>query len=292
MTPQSVCTELVRRSRSTFAAAFRTLDRDRRHALEAIYAFCRHSDDLVDRATDPAAAARALDDWRVEVRRAFDGAPPAPGAAPPSPILRALLPHIRRYGLSTRDFDDLLDGVAMDLSIERYDTFGDLRRYCDGVAGSVGRLVLALLRGDEPRLRPYAADLGTAVQLTNILRDIPSDLRRGRGYLPQEDLRRFGVVEEALARGVNSPRVRDLLVFECARARALFEKADAGLLPWDRAPLFPAQALGAVYRALLRKIELAGLGALQRKVCLGSLEKSLTVGRLWLRTRLYAYVPS
>lgn len=285
MTPQSICADLVRRSRSTFASAFRTLDPGRRDALEAIYAFCRHTDDLVDEATDPASAERALEDWREDVRRAFAG-------DPRHPLLQALLPHIRRYALSTRDFDSLLDGVAMDLTMTRYETFADLRRYCDGVAGSVGRIILTLLRGDEPRLRPYASDLGAAVQLTNILRDIPSDLRRGRCYLPREDLRRFDVVEEALARGVDSPRVRDLLVFECARARALFEKAEAGLLPWDCAPLFPAQALGAVYRALLRKIELAGLGILRHRVCLGSLEKSATVGRLWLRTRLYAYVPS
>jgi len=206
------CAEVTRRSGSSFAAAFWLLDRPQRRAIHAVYAFCRLADDIAD---DPALRgdrALLLERWRAELDAAYDG-------APEHPVGVALADAVRRYALPRDLFVELLRGVESDLRGESMQTFEDLRRYCFRVASTVGLIVVRVLGADRPRALAYAEDMGVAVQLTNVLRDVGEDARGGRIYLAREDLARFGVEPADLARAERGDAVRLLLACYAERAR-------------------------------------------------------------------------
>ena len=251
---------------TNFYYSFLVLPPEKRAAIIAVWDFCRAVDDAVDAAgvTD---ASREVALWRGEVAACFDGPPPC------TPQGRALQPLISKFGLPRSAFEDLIDGVEMDIGSRRYETFAELYAYCVRVASAVGLMCLEIFGYDDPRARQYATELGVALQLTNILRDVPEDLARGRVYIPQEDLRRFDCTEDdltleaaAAGRGVRSPAVRALLRHQAERAREYYAKAAAALPRTDARRLVAAEIMGAVYRAILTKIERSDYDVFSRVV--------------------------
>lgn len=274
------CREVTRRSASNFAWAFRLLAPERRAALEAVYAFCRFVDDVADDAgrRNPAAL---LARWREELGHVYEG-------TPTHPIGVALADAVRRFPLAREDFEGLIDGVAMDLTPRRFETFDELWTYSWHVAATVGLLCIAIFGARDPASRQYAVDLGVACQLTNILRDVREDAERGRIYLPLEDLRRFDVSEAALRAGRWSPQVGALMAFECGRARAYYLRARGSLPPADRLALAPAEAMRGIYERLLDRIEARHFDVFGAKVTVPRYQKVGVALAGWGRAHLRA----
>jgi phytoene synthase len=245
--------------KTSFYYSFLVLPAPQRRAITAVFDFCRAVDDSVDLEMDPARAVAALAVWRDEVARVFGA------GAPQTTQGRQLQPFADSCRLPKEQFDALVDGVAMDASPHRYATFADLEPYCHRVASSVGLICAAIFECREPGHLTYARDLGVALQLTNILRDVAVDYRRGRCYLPEEDFERFRCAEADVqdeiahaGHGVRSPRVRALLEHQAARARVFFSRATRALTP-ESAPRFvAAEIMRAVYSDLLHRIETGG----------------------------------
>jgi len=246
-------------TRSTsFYFSFLALPGPKRRAITAVFDFCRAVDDAVDLETDPARIDAALTLWRGEVTRVFSGDTPQTGQG------RQLQPFVEPNHLPRQHFEALVDGVAMDAAGTHYGTFADLEPYCHRVASAVGLICAEIFEYREQGVLDYARDLGVALQLTNILRDVAVDFRNGRRYLPDEDLERFGCTWDDIARevreagqGVSSMAVRDLLAFEGARAREYFARAVAALPKTDARRFVPAEIMRAVYWELLQRIERA-----------------------------------
>jgi phytoene synthase len=243
-------------SGSSFSYSFLVLPADQRRAITALLQFCRAVDDSVDLETDSARALAALDEWRAEVARLFGTTSPSTAQG------RRLQPFIETFRLPRDQFDALVDGVAMDASPRRYGTFADVLPYCHGVASSVGLICARIFRYRNPAALEYARDLGVALQLTNILRDVAVDLKRDRFYLPGDDLERFGCSEgdfrrevEQAGSGVRSERVRKALAQHASRAHEYFARARRALPPEDAPKFVAAEIMSAIYRELLRRIE-------------------------------------
>jgi phytoene synthase len=244
----SASARLTRQSGTNFYYAFRILPEQKRRAIEALYAFCRSVDDCVDEADGEREAGLAR--WLAEVQRAYAG-------RPETELGRELAEAVTRFPIPRGAFEDIVAGCRMDLTTRRYASFAELRVYCERVASAVGLASIEIFGYQDPRTREYAVELGMALQLTNILRDVAPDAARDRLYLPLEDLARFGVAEAALvaaARDPGSPRpagLPELLAFEAERARSHYAAA-ARLLPErDRRSMLAAEIMGAIYRAVL-----------------------------------------
>jgi phytoene synthase len=247
---------------TSFYYAFLMLPPAKRNAIVAVWDFCRAVDDAVDEVVPlgewplaPPARAKAereLAQWRAEVERCFN---PAARELPSTAQGRALKPLVTTFKIAREPFDDLIDGVAMDLAHDRYATFEDLFEYCRRVASAVGLICIEIFGVRDDAAREYAINLGLALQLTNIIRDVGVDLARGRVYLPQEDLARFGCTDADLRRGVVTAPVRALLAFECGRARQYFARANRALRQTNARKLVAAEIMGAVYREILRRVE-------------------------------------
>lgn len=235
--------------KTSFYYAFLVLPPEQRRAIVAVWDFCRVVDDAVDEASDPQEAERAVTFWRAELARCYGA------GAPETPEGRQLRPHIARFALPRAAFEDVIDGVAMDLDTTRYESFQDLLEYCHRVASAVGLICISIFGCRHPSARQYALDLGVALQLTNILRDIKDDLARGRLYLPLEDLRASGCDIEDLVAGVVTEPVRRLMALECRRAREFYERARQSRPDVDRRRLLAAEIMRAVYAETLRRIE-------------------------------------
>lgn len=272
------CQQVARRSSSNFYYAFHLLGPERRAALCAVYAFCRFVDDIADDAgrREPAAL---LERWRAELARVFAG-------TAEHPIGCALVDAVRRFALPRQPFLDLIDGVEMDLTRRRYETFDDLSQYCYRVASTVGLLCIEIFGYQHPSARDYAVNLGIALQLTNILRDVHEDAQRGRIYLPLEDLRRFDCTEAVLLSGQFSPRVEALMAFECSRARTYYRSARAALTAADRGSLVAAEAMRSIYERLLDRIEARHFNVFGPKVTLPRYEKVTLALAAWGRSQL------
>jgi phytoene synthase len=246
----SVGARITRRSGTNFYYAFRVLPAEKRSALCALYAFCRVVDDCVDEAGGGGEA--GLQRWLEEVDRCYAG-------RAETDLGRELAEAVARYPVPRRCLEDIVAGCRMDLTTRRYATFADLRLYCERVASAVGLASIEIFGYSDPRTRSYAVELGLALQLTNILRDIAPDAARDRVYLPLEDLARFGVTQAQLlaaARDPDQPRpasLDDLLAFEAERTRAHYAAAAACLPECDRRAMLSAEIMGAVYRALLEE---------------------------------------
>lgn len=240
---------ITRRSASNLALAFVLLPRAKRDAMSALYAFCREVDDVADETAAPLAERRArLAAWREDVRRATTG------GQPQFPVNRELQPVIERYRLPFELFDELLKGVEMDLEITRYADYEQLELYCHRVASVVGLLSIEIFGYRNPACRDYAVHLGRALQFTNILRDVSTDAARGRIYLPQSELARFGVAPEEILRGEFSDRYAALAASVAERARGFYRRARATLPAEDRRAMVAAELMGAVYWRLLNKL--------------------------------------
>jgi phytoene synthase len=201
-----------------------------------------------------------------------------------------LQPHVGEFNLPRRPFEDLIDGVEMDLRYAQYPTFEALAEYCQRVASAVGLICVEIFGYRNPRTRDYAVNLGMALQLTNIVRDVASDLARGRIYLPLEDLRRFGVEPSELQRGLTPP-VRALLAHECGRAHEYYRRAAASLPPEDARSLVAAEIMGAIYYEILRRIERANYDVFSTRIRVPRPHRALIAARLFT-TRCLLRLPS
>ena len=270
---------------TSFYYSFLVLPPRKRSAILAVWDFCRAVDDAVDEAApaDASGAAEQLGMWRREVAACFE-----PNQSPSTEQGRTLKPFVREFNLPRAPFDELIRGVEMDLEQTRYATFEALTEYCGRVASMVGLICIEIFGYRDPATRSYAVDLGMALQLTNIVRDVATDLRRDRIYLPLEDLARFGVTEDALRAGKVTPEVRELLRHECERAREYYRRAAADLPPGDARSLVAAEIMGGIYFAILQRIERAGYDVFSRRIRVPRPHRAVIALRIWARTLLTA----
>ena len=270
-------------SRDTnFYYSFLVLPAEKRRAIVAVWDFCRAVDDAVDRPTPrdaggpPPDPTRELARWRAELDRCY-------GRGTPETVQGiALKPYVERFDLPRAPFDDLVDGVAMDVTRRRYETFDELYQYCVRVASAVGLICIEIFGYRNRGTRDYAIALGVALQLTNIIRDVPTDLDSGRIYLPLADLRQFGVSETDLASGP-SAGVRALLAHECHRARSFYAKARAALPPEDARRLVAAEIMGGIYLAILGRIERRDYDVFREVVRVPRPRRALIAATVWGR---------
>jgi phytoene synthase len=279
------CGRIVRASGSSFHQAFRLLPIERRRSLEALYAYCRVVDDAADDGDDATAAERSVAFWREELARVLAG-------SPTHPVGVALADSVARFAIPPQHLTEILDGVAMDLVPQRFETFAELRRYCYLVAAAVGLATLPIFGCRDPRSRSYAEALGIALQLTNITRDLAEDAERGRVYVPQEDLRRFGYSERDLVTHTRNDAFRALVAFECARARELYRAARAALPPSDRRALAPAEGMRLVYSRVLARIAADPEALFGPQIRLPKWQKAALALWAWARTRLPLGLPT
>jgi phytoene synthase len=276
-------------SRDTnFYYSFLVLPPEQRQAIVAVWDFCRAVDDAADEPGERSPE-EALERWRRELNACFDGRQPQTVQG------RALVPFVARFGLPRDAFEAVIEGVGMDLGSRRYESFADLYEYCIRVASAVGLICLEIFGYRGPGARQYATDLGVALQLTNILRDVPTDLARGRVYIPQEDLRAHGVTEADLARemqsagaGVQSPAVKALLRQQAARAREYFDRAARGVPAADARRVVAAEIMGAVYRAILDRIEQRDYDVFSSVVRVPRPRRAVIAASTWIATRFRA----
>lgn len=270
MTPAQYVEDRAAKSGSSFYYAFRFLAPEPRATITAFYAFCREVDDVVDEVQDPGVAATKLAWWRTEVARAFEG-------APTHPVTQALMPHASTHGIEARHLLAVIEGCEMDLQQNRYLDFLALQRYCHLVAGVVGEVAANIFGRSDERTVAYAHRLGLAMQLTNIIRDVGDDARRGRIYLPIDELQRFEVkAHELLQRQTPwgySERFTLLMKFQAERAHRIYDEALALLPAADRRAQRPGLAMAQIYRTLLREIEADGFQVLHQRVSLTPLRK-------------------
>ncbi len=266
MTPDEYCQQKTAQSGTSFYYSFMFLPPERRRAITALYAFCREVDDVVDEVSDPELARTKLAWWRTEIGATFAG-------TPQHPVAQALRPVVAAYRLPEEHFQTVIDGMAMDLQRNRYLDFTELERYCHCVAGVVGLMSAEIFGYVNPATRQYARDLGIAFQLTNIIRDVGEDARRGRIYLPQEELAAHGVTASALLKGESSAALTDLMKDQVARARRWYARALDALPAEDRKAQRAGLIMASIYRALLDEIERDGYRVLDRRIALTPLRK-------------------
>jgi phytoene synthase len=275
MTPDEYCQQKAAASGSSFYYSFRFLPGPRRRAITALYAFCREIDDVVDETTDPAVAAAKLAWWRTEVAALAAG-------APRHPVTRALAPLAAEFGISAPRLNAILDGMEMDLRQSRYPDFGALERYCYHVAGVVGVLAAGIFGYSNPQTLRYAETLGTAFQLTNIIRDVGEDARKGRIYLPLDELARFAVAPGDILAGRHTEAFGRLMDFQIQRAQSYYDRALALLPREDRRAQRPGLMMAAIYRTLLREIRRDGARVLAHRIGLTPLRKLWIAWRTWV----------
>ncbi len=281
---------LLHQSKTSFYYSFSLLPRDEREAMHSVYAFCRYADDIIDEddiEVGPVESSmrtlrkrERLNRLRVEVERCYRG-------ESRHPILLPLSTVVRRFKIPKQYFLTLLDGMEMDLVKNRYNTFEELREYCYCVASVVGLICIEIFGYQYEETKEYAVNLGIALQLTNILRDIKADAARGRIYLPLEDLHAFGYTEEDLmANCYNLPFI-ELMRYETRRAREFYGKARAALRPDERKTMFAAEIMDAIYYRMLEKIELNEFNVYTRKkISVSTPHKIWIAIKLWLVTRV------
>ncbi len=262
-TVDTIIPDFTQNRQSNFYYSFLILPKPQREAIETIYTFCRVTDDIVDEGPDDLEKHTRLLHWTDELKRALYG-------VSTYTLLNKLGTIIHRFNIPVDHFYDLIKGMEMDLTQARYDTFTELEQYCYRVASTVGLICAEVFRYRNAETRQYAINLGIALQLTNILRDIKSDAKRGRIYLPLEDLRRFGYTEEELLAGVYNDRFVELMKFECQRAHEYYRRAKASLAEEDKVLFSAARTMGNIYYLLLRRIERSHYNVFDRRIRLSS----------------------
>jgi 15-cis-phytoene synthase len=284
MSPQDYVQQKAAASGSSFYYAFLFLPAERRAAITAFYAFCREVDDVVDEVTDPGVAQTKLAWWRSEVAKAY-------GGELNHPVMQALMPHAKTFGIEPQHLLAVIDGCQMDLDQNRYLDFHNLQQYCHLVAGVVGEVAARIFGQTQAQTTEYAHKLGLAFQLTNITRDVGEDAARGRIYLPVNELQRFDVkAHELLKRGAAPgtdeadfhQRFKALMQFQCERALRSYDDALALLPEADRRAQKPGLMMASIYRTLLGEIATDPLLVLTRRVSLTPLRK------FWLAWKVQA----
>lgn len=257
---------ITAKSKSNFSSSFFFLPAEKREAIRRVYAFFRVVDDVVDEETDPARQKMLLDRWKQEIIRTYQGLTIVP-------LMKELKESIDRFAIPQEYFLKLIEGCEMDLTKRRYETFDELYAYCYRVASMVGLVCMKIFEYKSPTSEKTAADLGIALQLTNIIRDVGVDLKKGRIYLPREDLGKFGVTEESLAAKNENDRFLNLMHFQYRRAFSYYESGMAEFVNDKGKKLLAAQIMARVYRTLLEKIRGKKFPVLSLRVRLNFLEK-------------------
>ncbi|MGH8856096.1 MAG: presqualene diphosphate synthase HpnD [Telluria sp.] len=274
MSPDEYCQQKTVQSGSSFYYSFLFLAPERRRAITALYAFCREVDDTVDEASDSSVARIKLAWWRTEVSAMYSG-------TPTHPVALALQPHIPVYRLEEQHLQAIIDGMEMDLDQSRYLDYAGLQRYCWRVAGVVGILSASIFGFTRQETLAYAEKLGLAFQLTNIIRDVGDDARKGRIYLPVNELQQFGVTAADILNFRHSDKFEALMRFQAERAQRTYDEALALLPKQDRRAQRPGLMMSAIYRTLLDEIERDGFHVLNQRISLTPLRK------LWLAWKTY-----
>lgn len=275
MDPQQYCQTRAAESGSSFYYSFMFLPEETRRAITAFYALCRELDDIVDECHDACVAASKLDWWRSELERMAQG-------TPQHPVTRALIATSQGRAMPQTLLLEIIDGMAMDLVYQRYPDYAMLQLYCHRVASVVGELAANIFGYQDSATRAYAHDLGLAFQLTNIIRDVGEDARRGRIYLPQAELMQFGVREADILQSRSTPAFRNLMQFQYERAHSLYAQALGELPTIDRKAQRPGLVMAAIYRALLVEIQRAEFPVLQARVSLTPIRKLWLASKTWL----------
>ena len=276
MDPHHYCQQKVAASGSSFYYSFLFLPEDKRRAITALYAFCREVDDVVDDCSDVATAHATLAWWRQELAAAFHG-------TPHHPVARALAEIAPRFNLDETRLGDIIDGMQMDLDYNRYPSFEALRQYCHRVAGVVGLLSAEIFGYQDRRTLEYAADLGLAFQLTNIIRDVGEDARRNRIYLPLDEIERHGVGAADIVESRGTDNFRRLMEFQIERALGCYREAFAKLPAADRRAQRAGIIMAAIYRTLLDEIRRDGCRVLTQRISLTPVRKLWIAWRTWVR---------
>jgi len=278
MSPDEYCQQKTAQSGSSFYYSFLFLPPERRRAITALYAFCREVDDTVDDTSDQSVARIKLAWWRNEVATMYD-----PAATPTHPVMLALRPHLAPYDLQQAHLQAIIDGMEMDLDQSRYLDYPGLRKYCWHVAGVVGILSASIFGATRPETLQYAEKLGLAFQLTNIIRDVGEDARKGRIYLPVNELQQFNVTAADILNFRHSDKFEALMKFQADRANAAYDEAYALLPDADRRAQRPGLMMAAIYRTLLEEVEADGFHVLNQRISLTPLRK------LWLAWKTYVF---
>jgi 15-cis-phytoene synthase len=276
MTPDQYCQEKAAASGSSFYNSFRFLPKDKRRAITALYAFCREVDDVVDDCTDVNVARTTLNWWRNEIAAVYSG-------KPQHPVTQALVPVARQFRLAQEHFMEIIDGMEMDLDQPRYADFKSLQLYCYRVASVVGLLSVEIFGYTDRQTLKYAHDLGIALQLTNIIRDVGEDARRNRIYLPMDELQQFGVTSEDILNARETEDFRKLMAFQIERARHYYQQALDHLPAVDRKAQRTGLIMAAIYQATLEEVVASGCHVLKERVSLAPAYKLWLAFKAWLR---------
>ena len=272
MTPDQYCQDKTAKSGSSFYYSFLFLPEQKRKAIMALYAFCREVDDVVDEIHEEQVARAKLNWWREEIQRLFH-------AEPQHPVTLALKPQLNNFDLDEKYFIDIIDGMQMDLDYNHYESFNDLSVYCYRAASAVGLLSVEIFGYNNKQTLRYAHDLGMALQLTNILRDVREDARRQRVYIPADELQQFGVKPEDFLKSETPDNIKKLFKFQADRARQFYQQALENLPDEDRFNQRSGIIMKSVYESLLDEIELDGFRVLEHQIKLTPLRK------IWLAWR-------
>lgn len=274
MSPDDYCQQKTAQSGSSFYYSFLFLTPERRRAITALYAFCREVDDTVDDCTDESVARIKLEWWREEIAGMYEG-------RQSHPVTQALQPHLAVYDLKQEHLQAIIDGMEMDLNQTRYLDYAALTRYCWHVASVVGILSASIFGVTTPQTLQFAEKLGHAFQLTNIIRDVGEDARKGRIYLPVNELQQFGVTAADLLNARHSEKFEQLMAFQVARAQQAYDDAFALLPKQDRRAQRPGLMMAAIYRTLLDEVQADGYHVLTQRISLTPIRK------LWLAWKTY-----
>jgi len=277
MTPDEYCQQKAAQSGSSFYYSFLFLPPERRRAITALYAFCREVDDIVDEVHETDVARAKLAWWRTEVANLFSG-------QPQHPVTKALAPFAATYGLDAGRMNEIIDGMEMDLTHRRYADFEALRLYCHRAAGVVGQLSASIFGFREPSTLEYAENLGIAFQLTNIIRDVGEDARRGRVYLPVDELASHGLTPEDILQRRGSDAFRTMMASQAQRAESYYDLAFSKLAPVDKRDQRAGLIMAAIYRTLLDEIRRDNFDVLDRRIALTPLRKLWIAWKTWVGT--------
>jgi phytoene synthase len=276
MSPDEYCQQKTVQSGSSFYYSFLFLPPERRRAITALYAFCREVDDTVDNATDQSVARIKLAWWRGELAAMYQG-------TPTHPVTQAMQPHLATYNIQQEHLQAIVDGMEMDLNQSRYLDYAGLKRYCWHVAGVVGILSASIFGVTNPQTLKYAEKLGLAFQLTNIIRDVGEDARKGRIYLPVNELQQFNVTAADILNARHSENFEALMRFQCERAQKVYDEALSLLPREDRRAQRPGLMMAAIYRTVLDEIQRDNYNVLNQRISLTPLRK------LWLAWKTYVF---
>ncbi|MBK7230603.1 MAG: presqualene diphosphate synthase HpnD [Ignavibacteriales bacterium] len=272
--------EISKKSKSSFYYAFNLLPEDKRDAMNTVYAFCRKTDDIVDENRDSTDLKyEKLRKWRIEFEKSFSG-------HSEFALLNKLGTTISKFNIPLDPFFELIKGMEMDLQKDRYKSFEDLQLYCYRVASTVGLMCIEIFGYKHPSTKKFAVDLGIALQMTNILRDIGKDAKNGRIYLPQEDLKRFNYSEQEIMSLIYNDNFKDLMIYETARAKNYFNSATSNLDLDDKKTMFAARAMQHIYYKMLEKIIAAEYDVYNNDIKVSKFEKvGIAVG-VWAKYNL------